>query len=91
MDDFILYKDEEWFKVLVVAQRKQFEQDIIESVIASGVIHKKKPYIKLTESEMAAIRFLRNKKLGGRNIAKVLGINENTIYSYLRRISTSKH
>jgi len=90
MQDYVLFKDEEWFKVLVIAQRKQFEQDIIESVIASGAVNTKKTYIKLTESEKAAIRFLANKKLGMRSISKVLGINRQTIYAYLRRYSKGK-
>lgn len=90
LQDYRTYKDEEWFKVLVTAQRRQFEIDTEQSLLAEGIHKVTKPYVKLTESEKYAIRFYRNKGLGYRNIAKLLRINERTIQSYLYSLSKGK-
>lgn len=89
-NDYLQFKEDEWFKELVMAQRRQFEIDNLESVMASGKIVK--PYQKLTESEKRAIRFLRSKKLGAKSISKVLGINKAAIehYIYVRTDKAAK-
>lgn len=79
--DYQKYSNEVWFKELVMAQRRQFEIDNLESVMTSGKITK--PYQKLTDSEKRAIKFLRSKGLGPRTISKVLGINADTLRSFI--------
>lgn len=83
LSDYKKYKDEEWFKELVLSARRQFEIDNMEAVL--GTARYVKPYQKLTDSEKQAIRFLRSKKLGAKSISKVLGIHHQTIASYIRR------
>ena len=82
--DYQESKDEEWFKMLAATARRQFEQDNIENLMGKVFRTKKK---RLTDDEKRAIRFLRFKGLGYRNIAKVLGISQETIRSYLDRSS----
>lgn len=86
--DYLLYKNEPWFKELVMAQRKMFEIDNVESLLGVGYIPK--PYQKLTESEKQAIKFLRSKGLGPRNISKLININSKTIENYLYPRSVKK-
>lgn len=85
--DYKQYKDEEWFRELVMAQRRQFEIDNMESLL--GVIHTK-TYQRLTDSEKQAIKFLRFKKLGPKSISKLLGINVETIKKYIYHRSNGK-
>jgi hypothetical protein len=87
MNDYRLYGKENWFKELVMAQRRQFEVDNIENFMASGKVTK--PYQKLTDSEKQAIKFLRSKKLGAQSISKLTGINAGTIKHYIYGKSNS--
>lgn len=84
--DYLMYKNDEWFKELVMAQRRQFEIDNMESLL--GIARSIKPYQKLTESQKQGIKFLRSKGLGAKNISKVLGIPTQTIEHYLYPRST---
>lgn len=84
--DYKQYKDEEWFRELVMAQRRQFEIDNMESLLGTHGVTK--PYQKLTESQKQGIKFLRSKGLGAKNISKVLGIPVQTVGHYLYPRST---
>ena len=90
MPDYIAYKDEEWFKMLVMSQRTQFQIDITEEILKSGNVKYTKPYRKLSDSEKTAIQYLRYKGLGARNIGKILGIHYRTVSDYMFRKSIRK-
>ncbi len=90
MEYYRVYKDEEWFKVLVETQRRQFEIDNEQYFLQAGIPKIVKPYRKLTESEKEAIKYLWNKGLGAKNISKVLSINYNTVNSFTRSLPRTK-
>lgn len=90
MEDYRKFGNDEWFKMCVETQRRQFEIDNEENFIKDGIYKVIKPYRKLSESEKYAIRYLKNRGLGARNISKLLGIHERTIGSYLYSLSKSK-
>lgn len=83
MEDYRKFGNEEWFKMCVETQRRQFEIDNEENFIKDGIYKVTKPYRKLSESEKYAIRYLRSKGLGAKNISKILGIYWRTIDVYL--------
>lgn len=76
------YKDDEWFQVLVVAQRRQFEIDNVEHVIIRGGRQYRK-YRRLSTSEKIAIKYLHDRGLGAVSIGKALGIAKSTVEKYV--------
>ena len=83
-EEYKLYGQEPWFKYCIEAQRRQFEIDLEQYNLESGVLRNTRTYNKLTELEKNAISWLFDKGLGAKSISKILKINYNTVNSITR-------
>lgn len=89
--DYILYKNEQWFKELVTYTRRQFQIDNEEIAMCLGDLPKNtKVYKKVTETQLKEILKYRELGLNPDAISKLTNVNKKVVEYYIYKVLKKK-